>query len=249
MSYILLTGSEGQIGKLLYNDLKSKYNILCIDKTLHVDCKTLDLLNISLEEYTKNYDIDIIIHLAAHPSPNITSDLADDNVKMTEKLIEYMNTLNKEIIQCKESNSYNSSNSYNKIIKFINASTINVYPYVDMINNKIKINKDTELKVNNSFKLTYYGESKIKTENILKKYCKNNCIHLYNLRLGYVNVYNQPIRKFNDRKIELKPNDLVKIINECITNTQGNNQENYIHDFVCISKKDDFVNNDILFPL
>ena len=51
---ILLTGSEGFIGKNLTAYLKDKHQIICIDKKTGNDLLTCDL----------DYDVDIVIHLA-----------------------------------------------------------------------------------------------------------------------------------------------------------------------------------------
>ena len=51
---ILLTGSEGFIGKNLQHFLKDKHNLICLDKKTGNDLLTCDL----------DYDVDLIIHLA-----------------------------------------------------------------------------------------------------------------------------------------------------------------------------------------
>lgn len=52
---ILLTGSEGFIGKNLQSFLKDEHQIFCLDKKLGHDLINCDL----------NYDVDLVIHLAA----------------------------------------------------------------------------------------------------------------------------------------------------------------------------------------
>ena len=51
---ILLTGSEGFIGKNLQHFLKDKHNLICLDKKTGNDLLTCDL----------DYDVDLVIHLA-----------------------------------------------------------------------------------------------------------------------------------------------------------------------------------------
>ena len=51
---ILLTGSEGFIGKNLQNFFKDRYNLICLDKKTGNDLLTCDL----------DYDVDLVIHLA-----------------------------------------------------------------------------------------------------------------------------------------------------------------------------------------
>ena len=51
---ILLTGSEGFIGKNLQHFFKDRYNLICLDKKTGNDLLTCDL----------DYDVDLVIHLA-----------------------------------------------------------------------------------------------------------------------------------------------------------------------------------------
>ena len=51
---ILLTGSEGFIGKNLQSFLKDEHQLICIDKKLGNDLINCDL----------DYDVDLVIHLA-----------------------------------------------------------------------------------------------------------------------------------------------------------------------------------------
>ena len=51
---ILLTGSEGFIGKNLQSFLKDNHHLICLDKKTGNDLITCDL----------DYDVDLVIHLA-----------------------------------------------------------------------------------------------------------------------------------------------------------------------------------------
>ena len=51
---ILLTGSSGFIGKNVYELLKDKHYVQCLDTSIGKDLADCDL----------NYDVDVVIHLA-----------------------------------------------------------------------------------------------------------------------------------------------------------------------------------------
>ena len=70
MSRILITGSEGVIGKIVSEELKREHKLIPVDRNIGIDILTTDIIN-----YFKN--VDYLIHLAANPAPNINNEEAE----------------------------------------------------------------------------------------------------------------------------------------------------------------------------
>lgn len=106
---ILLTGSNGFIGKHLYNHLSPNHELKCVGRSDGLDLTDPYLV----QEVFNNNDIDTIVHFAADPNTKYDSGYPfvafDDNVKMTQNLLQY----------CKQGT------------RFIFASTILVYGDVE----------------------------------------------------------------------------------------------------------------------
>lgn len=221
MSRILITGSEGVIGRIISEELKKEHSLIPLDKKLGIDILTTEIIN-----YFK--DIDYLIHLAANPAPNINKEEAEKNIEISQRIIE-------------------ACDSSKNLTKIINASSINVYPYFDIHNFGGKIADNTPLLANPRFGDDSYGKAKIAVEKMLEKYCKERNIALLNLRFGCV-THDDKISVQKDGsifpseyEIWLRHDDLRKIISKCVsTNIQGN--------YVCVSKKDGFIDESIRFP-
>jgi nucleoside-diphosphate-sugar epimerase len=222
---ILVTGSEGTIGKVVVSELKNKgHEVVTIDSNAS---QAVDILHDPIENLFVN--IETIIHLAANPSQFINKETASKNIQIAEKVL--------------EASRYSST-----IKRVINASSINVYPYFKMYRNKETITIDTPLSPNLFWSPSEYAKAKIKTEHIVENYCKENNLSCINLRLGHVSC-DDVMTKFEtewendlEYKTFLNHKDLRKIINTSIT-------LNGLHSYLCISNPSWLDDESILFPL
>ena len=151
-SKILITGSQGFIGKIIVDKLKKKYHILAIDKKDNLanqkNFAKINLLNLkSLEQIFKKNKISKIIHLA--------SEIFDDD----------KNVFNYNVFSSK--NLILMAKKYN-IKQFVFTSTFSIYEK----NYKKPITENEPPSAKN-----LYGKSKFEVEKILKKSdLKNFCI-------------------------------------------------------------------------
>ncbi len=218
---ILITGSYGLVGKLISAELREQYRVICLDKKLGAD-----ILSDPIEQYLK--DVDTIIHLAANPNPFINEEEAQKNIEISRALIK-------------------ASRDYS-IKRIINASSINVYSYIDLLESGQRLTSQTPLSPNLRFGNGKYGNAKIEVERLFKEYCKTREISLLNLRLGCVTPYNLPCIQEDghiepaDYEIHLRHEDLLKIIKQGL-------EYKGIGSYVCVSKKNGLVDDSIRFPL
>jgi len=222
-SRLLITGSEGMIGRIITNYLKDRrYNFITeLDKKnprSHVDILYDDIVPYFRE-------IDSVIHLAANANPFIEKEEADKNVEMVRRVIG----------TCRNSN----------VKRIINASSINVYPYKELD----KITRETKLEPNRSFNREgHYGRAKIECEGLFEEYCLRNNVSLINLRFGWVTKNDKyPVHKdekcdTRDFDIELKQDDLIKIIEKSL-------EYEGIGSYVCVSKRGGLVDDSVRFPI
>jgi len=167
---ILITGSEGTVGKILLSDLKlAKYQVTTIDQEpserknhFQADISDLD----SMLSHFK--DIDAVFHLAADVRNYINwHSLIVPNLTGTRNVYE--------------------AAARNGVKKIIYASSLNVYPWQEMFDRGEQINEDTQVKSSND-----YGLLKILSEEIGRDYSKKHGISVVNLRLGSVSKDNRP---------------------------------------------------------
>ncbi len=222
---ILITGSEGTIGKVVVDELeKQGHEVIVID--LH-DSHPIDILNENIDELF--IDVETVIHLAANPSQFIDKETAHKNVMMAEKVLE-------------------ATKSSDKIKRIINASSINVYPYFEMYKNKETITRDTTLSPNLFWPPGEYARAKIETEHVVENYCKEHDLACVNLRFGHVaggdvmTAFETDWEQDVEYKTFLTHVDLRKIINTSLI-LQG------MHSYLCISNKSWLEDESILFPL
>lgn len=222
MSKILITGSEGVIGKIISEELKKEYNIIPIDKNIGID-----ILATNMKPYFS--DVGTLIHLAANPAPNINKEEAEKNIEISRRVIE-------------------ACNSSKNLVKIINASSINVYSYFDIYDAGKKITDKTPLIANDVFGDDSYGKAKIAVEKMFEEYCERKNIALLNLRFGCVtkddkiSIQQDGSIFPSEYDIWLRHNDLRKIISKClISDIQGS--------YICVSKKDGFIDESIKFPI
>lgn len=224
---ILITGSEGLIGKIISDYLKENRQELLVELDKNNQKNPVNLLRDNIIPYFK--DVNTLIHLAANADPTIGKKEAEKNIKIAKKIIE----------ACENSKT---------IERIINASSINVYPYIDIFESGGKITKETPLSPNKRWSKGEYGQAKIEVEKLFEEYCRKNNIFLLNLRIGCVTKNNLPNRQEDghielvDYDIHLKHEDLIKIIKESF-DYKG------IGSYVCVSKKDGFIDNSIRFPI
>lgn len=150
---ILLTGSNGFIGKSIFNELKNTHEITAIDKVGNKGIK-LDLSdnNHVIENFVKENDL--IIHLA--------SPVGIKNID------ENSNTFLDEMLKI-NLNIFNLVKKYNKKIIFF--STSEVYY------NSSGAKETDNLSISNPSKLRWgYASGKITSEFLCKSLCKNNII-------------------------------------------------------------------------
>lgn len=198
---ILITGSEGLLGKLAQEALKKEnHEIIRLD--MNGDT------SVDLRNYEKSLpffkDVETVVHFTAHPRPWITRKESIENIKMTSKVL----------IACKTQG----------VKRVVYESSINVYDLERLYPNG-KITKDTSTN-GNSRKYwkakpqelaVFYPLSKISCETLVNAYCTQNKINGINLRFGCItdDGYSHPIEK-EDEAIWLGQNDFKEIIRRAI---------------------------------
>ena len=230
---VLITGSHGAIGNIIRLTLERLgYNLVLIDKNNPEN--PIDILSddvVSYFRYAKS-----VIHLAANPDPFIGKEEADKNIEITKKVID-------------------TCNKVYTIKRIVNASSINIYPYVSIFKEGKRLTNTTPLSPNTIFYNCetegHYGRAKIIAESLLEKFCREHSdsgIHLTNLRLGCVTKNDLPYKQEDDVidpvdfDIHLKHNDLRKIIEKSLRYEGFKN-------YVCVSKKKGLVDDSIRFPI
>lgn len=210
---ILITGSEGTVGKVVKKALFD-HELVLIDKNLGVD--------ILKDEVSKYFEgVDLAIHLAANPRPWIDVEQAKENVSLM------WNVLNSCVSE--------------KVGRVIFSSSIQVYDFETLYKQGKKITKDTPLKPNmktwaEGSNRGLYSISKIMCENLLKQYSEGFDIKYLNLRLGGVNSENKPYTNYPfDFSTWLSHEDLTEIIRRAINFKENasvvcvsNNSEGFI---------------------
>jgi nucleoside-diphosphate-sugar epimerase len=163
MNNILLTGSTGFLGKIIYNNLKFNNILYTLSRTnSNYNCNLINDVPIF------NSNFDIVIHSAglAHFIPKSQEEkylFLNSNILITRNLL-----LGLEKI---------------KIKKFVFVSSVAVYG----LNEGNHINEDFGLNATDP-----YGKSKILCEDLISKWCNRNNIRLTILRLPLVVDRNPP---------------------------------------------------------
>jgi nucleoside-diphosphate-sugar epimerase len=90
---ILITGGNGYIGKALYNNLKTTYNVTALSR------KELDVADLKqVKTFFENKYFDIVIHCAVEGGLRLEPETPltlDNNLKMYYNLLEYKDNFNK----------------------------------------------------------------------------------------------------------------------------------------------------------
>lgn len=186
---ILITGSEGRIGKILSSALK-EHELILVDRKETAPIQ-LNLLN--LEQAVSYFsNVDSVIHLAGHPEPWATQQQGLENVRLTKNVYEAIRL--------------------NNVERVVYSSSINVYPYRNIFNSGSKINERTELSPSAWEGRSFYAKSKISCERIGEIYYRKYGISVLNLRLGLVTEDNKPYDTPVDRAVWLSYRDLIEIV-------------------------------------
>ena len=210
---ILITGSNGFIGKALKEDLSGKFNVYGIRKKkfsqdkesneIYADLsKSKDTERAFHELHKKGLNkADIIIHTA--------SKVASSDSNQDSKILESNNLISLNLIKL--------AKSLSPII-FINLSSMSVYPYKDGVFSEESICAPYE---NEDF---LYGLSKLNSEMIFSFFLRKQNCQLINLRVAQ--VYGEGMRK--DRIIPVMLKELADK-NEIKVFGNGERTTNFIH--------------------
>ena len=195
---ILITGSEGLLGKLTVGALKGDgHELILLDK---IGENPVDLLKDEIDNYFSN--IDTVIHFAANTRPWITDEEAKENIDITYNVLK----------ACRK----------NQVNRIVYASSINVY---DMNNlyGRDKITSETPIHPNTKVDWKaqkgglHYPISKITCEVIVKSYCQAFNMSGLNLRFGCVTPDNIPYQNEpEDSAVWLSHEDFIEIIKRSI---------------------------------
>ncbi|WP_017472133.1 NAD-dependent epimerase/dehydratase family protein [Amphibacillus jilinensis] len=204
---ILLTGAAGAIGSSLTYGLKDKYSLTLTD----IDKKKLTKLNNNflIEELDINdaqackslfSGIDVVIHLAGNPNPeqNFES-ILESNIKGTYNVFKAA-----------------VDNKVKKVIFASSAQTIEAYP-VD-----VQLSENDPVRPKN-----LYGVSKVFCESLASYFSYEYHIPFIALRIGAfdeVKKYNKSLNA-RDMSAYLSPEDLVQLVDKCISIDIGNTFE------------------------
>ena len=162
MKKILLTGYSGMLGTEIYKKLKKKYKIF-VTSSKNTKGKNLfkfDFKRNNFEKLKKWVNPDIIIHCAGET--NI--DFCEKNKKKCEKI---------------------NLNSIKKIVKYYPKSKL-IFISSDSVYSGKKPHSENSKKK----PLNFYGLLKLKSENYIKKFCKNYFI-LRTTPVGFVGINNK----------------------------------------------------------
>ncbi len=204
---ILITGSNGYVGKALSKELKSDHNLFLLKNStsflIEDNCIYLNLMDDShIEQLSeKHFNIDLIIHTASKmASPETVDDMSIlfDNVKMYENLTVIARQFN--------------------IKRIINFSTIAVYPNIDGEYLETSVIDPSS---NND---ALYGLSKVCGENILNFALRNTSIKIMHLRISQ--IYSEEMAENRLYKVMIKE---LKEKNQISVYGNGERTSNFIH--------------------
>jgi len=191
---IVITGSQGSLGKILQKELRSVYDLVCIDKKPG-DNETI-ILDIA-DDYEKFRDTikgsDVIIHLAW----NSLEDFPNENIVQQNKII--------------AENVYRAAVEKN-ISRVIFASSVHVNDY-----SRVPVGTYLSSK-SECWPDTPYGATKIYIEHLGRYYSRKHGLEVICIRLGGVNERNE-IRFDEDPlydRVLLYKEDFVQLIRMCI---------------------------------
>lgn len=163
---IVVTGGSGSVGRIIVPALKvAGHHVTILDT--HADQPT-NLLHDDLRPLLAGHDT--LIHLAAHASPRISPVLAAENVAIADTVIAALE---------------HTPSIHHMVL----ASSINVYPYFELIAAREQITAATPLSPNRHWSPGAYGASKIEIEEHFTACARTTGRTLAILRLGNVSPY------------------------------------------------------------
>jgi nucleoside-diphosphate-sugar epimerase len=195
---ILITGSEGLLGKLSREALKENELVL-------IDKNARNSVNLLKEDINRNFiGVEIVIHLAANSNPRQDRKFAEENILMTWNVLE----------ACKDAG----------VKRMVYSSSINVYDVEDIYNTNKKIEPTTPVSPHRKTQWVsgkggvFYPLSKILCENLIESYHQLYGISGLILRLGWVASDSPAIpEEVFDSAIWLSQEDFKEIIKRGIT--------------------------------
>jgi nucleoside-diphosphate-sugar epimerase len=213
MKKILITGSSGLIGKLIYKNLKSKYSFIGLDKyntSENNGLKTHLIKSNQIECFSNSLKgIDTVIHLAASVSTSSEWDeVLYNNIELTKNIYE--------------------ASRLNKVSRIIFASSNhavgnfeNDEPYKSIVKGKYEgIDPKKIKKINHNVSIrpdSYYGISKAFGESTARYYYEHHNIESVCLRIGTVNKENSPLSDIRYFATLLYHEDLIQLIEKSIS--------------------------------
>ena len=208
---ILITGSEGTIGKVVKKSLKDEgYNLVLLDKEAE---NPVDLLTDNLTPYFEG--VDNVFHLAAHASQFINQEKARENLDMVWRVLE--------------------ASKNTGVNRIVNASSINVHDYNIMYLRGEKLTEETPIRMNTKVIWTageakpFYAYAKIFGETGVNACHNRYGMHGLNLRFGAVYPEDEPWTDEPDNfAIWLSHHDLGEIAKRAV-NFEG------LASIVCVS--------------
>ena len=177
---ILITGSEGVIGKVIKEDLSKDHNLTLLDQEKSDDLRTVQADICDLHEILPHFKgIETIIHLAAD----------------VRNYINWVSLVNPNLTGTR--NVYEAASQHG-VERVIYASSLNVYPWSEIFRTGDQITSDTLTSSSND-----YGLLKILSEEVGRDYYRRDGISVVNLRLGSVNVDDMPCGYANEKAKEV----------------------------------------------
>ena len=220
MKKILITGSSGLIGSIIYQNLKHKYNFTGMDKVKNIDNTNLPthIINSNkIEEINSAFkDIDIVIHLAANASELTEWDLVlKNNIELTRNVFEAskLNGVSRVIFASSNHavGNFEKDEPYKSIVngKYENLDPIKIVK----VNEKVPIRPDSN-----------YGISKAFGEATARYYYEHYNLESISLRIGTVIKENSPKTNIRHYATLLYQEDLVQLIDKAISASNINSE-------------------------
>ena len=215
MKKILITGSSGLIGSIIYQNLKHKYKFTGMDKVKNSDNTNLQthIINSNkLEDINTAFkDINIVVHLAANASELTEWDLVlKNNIELTRNVFEAskLNGVSRVIFASSNHavGNFEKDEPYKSIVK-------GQYKNVDL-NNITKINEKVPIRPDSN-----YGISKAFGEAMARYYYEHHNLESISLRIGTVIKDNSPKTNIRHYATLLYHEDLVQLIDKSISAT------------------------------
>lgn len=214
MKNVLITGSSGLIGSIIYQNLKHKYKFTGLDKIQNnnTGINTHIVKSNNIDEISFAFkNIDTVVHLAANASELTEWDLVlKNNIELTRNVFEAAKQNGVSRVVFASSNhavgNFEKDEPYKAIVKgqYENIDPIQIVK----INEKVPIRPDS-----------YYGISKAFGEATARYYFEHHNLQSISLRIGTVIKDNSPKNNIRHYATLLYHEDLVQLIDKSISAT------------------------------